>query len=121
MCLLLNNIWQTLGYFFIFTSGHTATTLFLFLSSFFVVAIVVVVVDVAIVVVDVAIVVVVVDVAARVCLKRVSHFLLVAFNIFERNEKYATTTKQQQNNNKKFEELFLEFAQCAKSKIDDGQ
>ena len=115
MCLLLNNIWQTLGYFFIFTSGYTATTLFLFLSSFFVVAIVVVVVDVAIVVV-------VVDVAARVCLKRVSHFLrVVAFNIFERNEKYATTTKQQQNNNKKFEELFSEFAQCAKSKIDDGQ
>ena len=29
--------------------------------------------------------------------------------------------QQQQNNNKKFEELFSEFAQCAKSKIDDGQ
>ena len=101
MCLLLNNIWQTLGYFFIFTSGYTATTLFLFLSSFFVVAIVVVVVDVAIVVVvvDVAIVVVV-DVAARVCLKRVSHFLRAAFNIFERNEKYAktaTTTRSLKN------------------------
>ena len=92
MCLLLNNIWQTLGYFFIFTSGYTATTLFLFLSSFFVVAIVVVVVDVAIVVV-------VVDVAARVCLKRVSHFLRglqylrTKLEVCNNNK---TTTKQQQ-------------------------